>query len=275
MEGASSFGGGSNDLADWGLYPVHIHNAQWVDGPGVFISRAMEQGGLLVRRPATELLADGDEIMGLPTPYYDDGKGIQIFLGDCREILQHLPKVDLVLTDPPYGIKRDGKPPSTSSHGGHKGYEFLGWDSTPPTDDTLRLVLGAGDDSIVWGANYYPQVFSSSPGWLLWDKGQRIDQADGELAFSTRTGPLRVFTLNRVALMQDGAVHPTQKPLALIAWCLQFFPLAQTILDPFMGSGTTLRAAKDLGRQCIGIEIEEKYCEIAARRLQQEVLNLG
>jgi DNA modification methylase len=74
--------------------------------------------------------------------------------------------------------------------------------------------------------------------------------------------------------MQDGAVHPTQKPLALIAWCLQFFPLAQTILDPFMGSGTTLRAAKDLGRKCIGIEIEEKYCEIAARRLAQEVLAL-
>jgi DNA modification methylase len=107
----------------------------------------------------------------------------------------------------------------------------------------------------------------------MWDKGQRIDQADGELAFSTRKGPLRVFTLNRVALMQDGAVHPTQKPEALMRWCLSFFPNAQTILDPFMGSGTTLRACKDLGRKCIGIELEEKFCEIAARRLGQEVLS--
>lgn len=212
--------------------------------------------------------------MSLPKPYYDDGNGIVIYNSDCREILPHLPKVDLVLTDPPYGIGRDGKPPSTSSHGGHKGYEFLGWDRMTPSDDDLKMALGAGDNSIIWGANYFPQVFSRSPGWLLWDKGQRIDQADGELAFSTRNGPLRIFTLNRVALMQDGAVHPTQKPLDLIKWCLAFFPEAHEVLDPYMGSGTTLRASKDLGRKCIGIEIEEKYCEIAAKRLGQEVLAL-
>ena len=221
--------------------------------------------------------AVGDAMTEWPPPgidwYYSD-ESTAIALGDCRSILPHLPKVDLVLTDPPYGIGRDGKPTSTSSHGGHKGYEFLGWDSKPPSDDTLRLVLGAGDDAVIWGANYYPQVFCSSPGWLLWDKGQRIDQADGELAFSTRRGPLRVFTLNRVALMQDGAVHPTQKPEALMKWCISFFPDAQTILDPFMGSGTTLRAAKDLGRRCIGIEIEERYVKIAVERLRQEVLKL-
>lgn len=206
-------------------------------------------------------------------PYYEQS-GIVIYHGDCREVLPQLPVVDLVLTDPPYGIGRDGKPPSTSSHGGHKGYEFLGWDAAAPTDDTLRLVLGAARDSIVWGANYFPAVFNASPGWLLWDKGQRIDQADGELAFSTRTGPLRVFTLNRVAIQSDGAVHPTQKPEALMLWCLQFFPNARTIVDPFMGSGTTLVAAKRLGRKAIGIELEEKYCEIAAKRLQQEALPL-
>jgi DNA modification methylase len=204
-------------------------------------------------------------------PYYEDS-ACTIYHGDCREILPQLSLVDLVLTDPPYGIGRDGKPKSTSTHGGHKGYEFLGWDKSSPSDDTLRLVLGAANNSIVWGANYFPQVFNPSPGWLLWDKGQRIDQADGELAFSTRKGPLRVFTLNRVALQIDGAVHPTQKPLALMKWCINFFPYAHTILDPFMGSGTTLRAAKDLGRKAIGIELEEKYCEIAANRLRQEVL---
>ena len=207
----------------------------------------------------------------LPKPYYRDD-ACTIYLGDCRDILPLLPKVDLVLTDPPYGIGHDGKTKSTSNHGGHKGYEFLGWDKLPPTDETLRLALGAGADAVFWGANYFPQVFSASPGWFLWDKGQRIDQADGELAFSTRRGPLRIFTLNRVALAQDGAVHPTQKPEALMRWCLNFFPDAATILDPFMGSGTTLRAAKDLGRKAIGIELEEKYCEIAIKRLRQEVL---
>jgi DNA modification methylase len=177
--------------------------------------------------------------------------------------------VDLVLTDPPYGIGRDGKPPSTSSHGGHRGYEFLGWDSEPPSIELLRLVLGAGHDSIVWGANYFPTAFSSSPGWLMWDKGQRIDQADGELAFTTRSGPLRVFTLNRVSIQMDGPVHPTQKPEALMLWCLGFFPLARTVLDPFMGSGTTLCAAKRIGRKAIGIELQEKYCELSVSRLRQ------
>lgn len=204
-------------------------------------------------------------------PYYQDS-AVTIYHGKCEEILPTLPVADLVLTDPPYGIGRDGKPTSTSSHGGHKGYEFLGWDTEPPSMATLRLVLGAGRDSIVWGANYFPGVFSPSPGWLLWDKGQRIDQADGELAFSSRKGPLRVFTLNRVALMQDGAVHPTQKPLALMRWCLSFFPDARSVVDPFLGSGTTLRAAKDQGMKATGIEIEERYCEIAARRMAQSVL---
>jgi DNA modification methylase len=207
-------------------------------------------------------------------PYYDHA-GITIYLGDCREILPHLPKVDAVITDPPYGIGRDGKPPSTSSHGGHKGYEFMGWDQSAPDSSTLRLVLSKGNESVIWGANYFPHVFPSSPGWLLWDKGQRIDQADGEIAFSTRKGPLRVMTLNRVAIASDGAVHPTQKPLALIKWCIGFFPDAQTILDPFMGSGTTLVAAKNLGRKAIGIEICREYCDIAIRRLEQEVLPFG
>ncbi len=205
------------------------------------------------------------------TPYYEHA-GITIYHGDCRDVIPTLSVVDLVLTDPPYGIGRDGKPRSTSSHGGHKGYEFRGWDTSAPDAETLRLVLSAGEEAVVWGANYFPSVFSPSPGWLLWDNGQRIDQADGELAFSTRRGPLRIFTLNRVALQLDGAVHPTQKPVALMKWCIGFFPYAHTVIDPFMGSGTTLLAAKESGRIAVGIERDEKYCELAARRLSQDVL---
>ncbi len=209
--------------------------------------------------------------MSLPKPYYEHA-GITIYHADCRDILPHLPKVDLVLTDPPYGIGRDGKPKSTSSHGGHKGYEFLGWDNAPPTSEEVGSIIASGKDAVIWGANYFPAALPPSPGWLLWDKGQRLDQADGELAFTTRCAPLRVCTINRVAIATDGAEHPTQKPIKLMSWCLSFFPKAETILDPFMGSGTTLVAAKLLGRKAIGIEREEKYCEIAVQRLGQDSL---
>jgi DNA modification methylase len=207
------------------------------------------------------------------TPFYQD-EAVCIYHGDCREILPFLPKSDLLLTDPPYGIGRDGKHQSTSSHGGHKGYEFMGWDVEPPDASTFALLLGASADYVIWGANYYPQHLQPSPGWLLWDKGQRIDQADGELAASSRGGPLRIFTLNRVAIAKDGAVHPTQKPEALMKWCIGFFPKARTVTDPFMGSGTTLVAAKRLGRKAIGIEREQAYCELAVERLRQSALPL-
>jgi DNA modification methylase len=207
-------------------------------------------------------------------PYYDDGQ-ITIYHGDCREILPTLEPVDLVLTDPPYGIGRDGKPSSTSSHGGHKGYEFMGWDTVRPDYVLFEAMLKTARDCIIWGGQYFADMLPPQKGWLIWDKGQRIDQADAEIAWTTRVAPVRIWTLNRVALAVDGAVHPTQKPVSLMRWCLEFFPNAQTILDPFMGSGTTLRAAKDLGRRAIGIEIEERYCEAAVKRLAQEVLPLG
>jgi site-specific DNA-methyltransferase (adenine-specific) len=88
------------------------------------------------------------------------------------------------------------------------------------------------------------------------------------------SGALRIFTLNRMALQLDGASHPTQKPWKLMSWCISFAPEATSVCDPFMGSGTTLRAAKDRGLEAIGIEIEESYCEIAAKRLAQRVLPL-
>lgn len=194
-----------------------------------------------------------------------------LYLGDCMEILPTLERVDAVITDPPYGMQRDGKPQSTSAHGGHKGYEFMGWDSEAPDADVFRAVLGAADKQIIWGANFYPQHFPPSMGWLFWDKGQRISQSDGELAFTNMQKALRVFTLNRSAIAQDGAVHPTQKPLALMKWCIEQAGRIETILDPFMGSGTTGVAAIQLGRKFIGIEREPKYFDIACKRIEQAV----
>lgn len=191
----------------------------------------------------------------------------ELWHGDCREVLPMLPVHDLLLTDPPYGIGRDGKPPSTSSHGGHKGYEFMGWDADAPPAWLFGLMHEKAANLIIWGANYYPQHLRPSMGWLVWDKGQRISQSDCELAYSTLDKALRSMTLNRSAIAQDGAVHPTQKPVQVMAWCLDFAANVHTVLDPFMGSGTTGVACAQLGKAFTGIERERKYFDIACERI--------
>lgn len=193
----------------------------------------------------------------------------ELWHGDCREVLPLLPKHDLLLTDPPYGIGRDGKPPSTSSHGGHKGYEFMGWDADAPPGWLFGLMHEKAVHLIIWGANYYPQHLRPSMGWLVWDKGQRISQSDCELAYSTMDKALRSLTLNRAAIAQDGAVHPTQKPVQVMAWCLDFAADARTVLDPFMGSGTTGVACAQLGKEFTGIERERRYFDIACERISR------
>ena len=204
------------------------------------------------------------------TPYYADDH-VTLYHARWEDVPPVLLRADVLVTDPPYGIGRDGKPPSTSSHGGHKGYTFHGWDAGRPS--SFDGLLGATDAQVIWGGNYFADLLPPTGGWLVWDKGQRIDQADAELAWTSLPTPVRVFTLNRVALMMDGAVHPTQKPVALMRWVIEKCPPG-TILDPYAGSGTTLVAAKSLNRKSIGVECVEAYCEVAAKRLSQEVLGL-
>ena len=191
-----------------------------------------------------------------------------LYLGDCRDVLPMIGKVDAIVTDPPYGINKDGQQESTGKHGGRKEYEFLGWDSVRPDKEIFDTILEISEHQIIWGGNYFADLLPPSMRWLVWDKGQRINQSDGELAWTNMNKALRIMTLNRVALMQDGAEHPTQKPIAVMEWCLSFIPDAQTILDPFMGSGTTGVAAMNLKRKFIGIEREEKYFDIACRRIE-------
>lgn len=191
-----------------------------------------------------------------------------LYLGDCREILPELGKVDAVVTDPPYGIGRSGKPRSTSSHGGHKGYQDFGWDVSRPDAETFNAILRAARQHVIWGGNYFADLLPATAGWLVWDKGQRICQADCELAWTSIPQPVRAFEKNRAAIAQDGAEHPTQKPVALMQWAVEQTD-ASTILDPFMGSGTTGVAAIKLGRKFIGIEIEPKYFDIACKRISE------
>lgn len=174
---------------------------------------------------------------------------------------------ELAIVDPPYGIGRDGKPKSTSTHGGHKGYELKGWDKQKPSLEYFKELYRVSKNQIIWGANYYPEFLNSSPGWVLWDKGQRIDQADGELAFTSINKPLRVFTLNRVAIQIDGAIHPTQKPVKLYKWLLSNYAKeGDKILDTHLGSGSSRIAAHIMGFDFYGCEIDKDYFDAAERR---------
>lgn len=193
--------------------------------------------------------------------------GATLYLGDCLDILPTLGKVDAVVTDPPYGIGKDGQRRSTGGHGGRKGYEFMGWDKSRPSQTAFDLIREISFEQIIWGGNYFADYLPASGKWLVWDKGQRINQSDGELAYTSLPGALRIFTKNRVALLVEGAQHPTQKPIEIMQWSILQLTSAKTILDPFMGSGTTGVACANLGRQFIGIEIEPKYFDIACKRI--------
>ena len=196
-------------------------------------------------------------------------EGVTLYLGDCREVLPTLGKFDAVVTDPPYGIGKDGQKQSSGAHGGRKAYEFLGWDASRPNPEIFALMLKSGQQHVIWGGNYFADLFPATGKWLVWDKGQRINQSDGELAWTSEPGALRIFDLNRVALMIDGAEHPTQKPVEIMRWSILQLDNPRAILDPFMGSGTTGVAAVKLGRKFTGIEIEPKYFDIACRRISE------
>ncbi len=186
-----------------------------------------------------------------------------LILGDAREVLPTLGKVDAVVTDPPYGIGYTGN--------GGKGWvnRDAEWDNERPASDLFDAILTASRDQIIWGGNYFTDILPPTMQWLVWDKGQRdFSLADCEFAWSSQRKAARIFDYARGKALQDGKEHPTQKPVELMKWCLGFVPQAKTILDPFMGSGTTGVACANLGRAFIGIEREPSYFDIACRRIE-------
>lgn len=205
-----------------------------------------------------------------------------LYLGSCEDILPTLPKVDAVVTDPPYGIGAEkgkdsgGNAFKTSRWVASRYYPESNWD-VRPRDEVLLQIVAAGKYAILWGGNYFADCLPAQGRWLWWDKCQTMPSyGDGELAWTNlpQTTPKK-FTLPNNKIVADcregksERVHPTQKPVALMAWCLGFVPDAETILDPFMGSGTTGVAALQMGRKFIGIEREPKYFEAACRRLRE------
>jgi site-specific DNA-methyltransferase (adenine-specific)/modification methylase len=192
----------------------------------------------------------------------------ELYCGDCLEILPTLPKVDAVVTDPPYGIgEKWDKPGRFATCAGKLWNGDAGWDvctNQPGVDLALSISNGRG---IIWGGNYYS--LPPSRGYLIWDKMQvGFSLADSEMAWVSDPITPKHFRYARAQLASEGKEHPTQKPLPLMLWCLKFLPNSKTILDPFMGSGTTGAACMNLGRKFIGIEIERKYFDIACERIE-------
>jgi site-specific DNA-methyltransferase (adenine-specific)/modification methylase len=204
-----------------------------------------------------------------------------LYLGDCREVLPTLGAVDAVVTDPPYGIglntdnsRFSGGNTALISRRGNgvgsaNGERII--NDAAPFDPSFLLSLPG--DKIVWGWNNYPDLLPRGA-CLVWLK--RNDEAfgsflsDAELAwFSRGHGVYCRRDLSNNAIANERA-HPTQKPVSLMKWCLGFVPNARTILDPFMGSGTTGVACARLGRRFIGCEIEPRYFDIACRRIEAE-----
>ena len=184
----------------------------------------------------------------------------RLILGDCLEVMPGLEGYDAMITDPPYGL-------ADKLVGGTWGKQYDGpskvWDAKPPHASLFGLV-----PSIVWGGNYIG--LPASRCWLVWVKrGSVPTMADCELAWTNIDANARIFEWSIAATHPERVGHPTQKPVAVMKWCLGFLPNARLILDPFMGSGTTLVAAALLRRAAIGIEMHEPYFDIACRRVEQ------
>lgn len=200
----------------------------------------------------------------------DDGN-VLLINADCLEVLPTLPKVDAVVTDPPYGIGAKWKGGFSDKHGwGASGREAEArntWDAKPPEKADLDRLLSAGRFQVVWGGNYFD--LPQSRGWYVWNKPERgFTLAEAELAWTNRDNVIRVFDVHRSDV---GREHPTQKPLEVMEKSIEYLPKANSILDPFMGSGTTGVACVRLGRQFIGIELEPRYYEIAIKRIKAEI----
>ena len=197
-----------------------------------------------------------------------------LYLGDCAEVLSIIDRVDAVITDPPYGINENSKKvASRGNMAAPKDYGDFDWDKAPPPDELIELIRTKGKYQAFFGGNYFTLPPTSC--WLVWDKlNGDNDFADCELAWTNWPKAVRRLQWRWNGMIRQGneqRYHPTQKPLEVMKWVIELCPKSDTILDPFMGSGTTGVAAIQMGRKFIGIEREPKYFEIACKRIQQAV----
>lgn len=190
-------------------------------------------------------------------------------------------KAELLLTDPPYGIdyggmlkgKGDGK--GGADKNGWKSYDAPDWDKSKPDSGVLQYFCSITYNQIIWGGNYFTDDLPPTMGWLIWDKGQRgFSLADGEMAWTSFNNALRIKEYSRAIANREERNHPTQKPVEIIKWCLEYADRhskeeIKLILDPYLGSGTTLATMHQLKRKCYGMELDPKYCQVIIDRMRK------
>jgi site-specific DNA-methyltransferase (adenine-specific) len=196
-----------------------------------------------------------------------------LYCGDNREVFPLVGRVGLAATDPPYGIGADASAHAAGGKSGWVDYGATNWDRERPQRETFDAIRACSDHQVIWGANYFTDFLPPSMQWLVWDKGQRdFSLADFELAWTSQTNKAaRMKTYPRSKALADGKVHPTQKPVEIMKWCIELMPHAEVVFDPFAGSFTTGVAAIQLGRRFIGVEQNETYFEHGVRRLTDAV----
>jgi site-specific DNA-methyltransferase (adenine-specific) len=258
----------ANELSEWGL-----------DIPGF---------------EETQLEAEEDDFAAP-----EGGIETDIVLGDLFEIGEHRllcgdstdsdqvaklmngQKAELLLTDPPYGIdyggmlkgKGDGK--GGADKNGWKSYDAPDWDKSKPDSGVLQYFCSITYNQIIWGGNYFTDDLPPTMGWLIWDKGQRgFSLADGEMAWTSFNNALRIKEYSRAIANREERNHPTQKPVEIIKWCLEYADRhskeeIKLILDPYLGSGTTLATMHQLKRKCYGMELDPKYCQVIVDRMKK------
>src|SRR6185295_13252062 len=193
-----------------------------------------------------------------------------LILGDCLDVLPTLSGVEAVVTDPPYGLgdKWNGGAGGAKSSWRIPQGEAKVWDMQTSPDVEK---LAAFKECVIWGGQYYS--LPPSHCWFLWDKKQPDNFSTGqaEMAWTNLDRPIRTFRMATCEFHgSEFKHHPAQKPTELMVWCLKWLD-SKTILDPFMGSGTTGVACIRTGRKFIGIEKEPKYFDIACKRIQSEL----
>lgn len=195
---------------------------------------------------------------------------------DCMELLKATPDkfYELAIVDPPYGIGIDGQKETANKTSNpkqnRKSHIFKGWDSTIPNADYFRELERVSKNQIIWGANYFVQHLNlGTKGWIFWYKGQDgLTMSDGEIAYSSFDRATRQITINRVELLKDGTIHPTQKPIKLYEWLLRNYTKAgDKILDTHLGSGSHAIACNNLGFELTACELDKDYFDASVKRI--------
>ena len=206
---------------------------------------------------------------------------LDLRLADCMELMATFPDghFDLAVVDPPYGIRRAGQPETHTKNPKHKRkhHAVKEWDDGIPGHEYFAELRRVSKHQIIWGANYFVEhLIHGSMGWIVWDKGQHgLSMSDCELAYSSFDRATRVKTINRVELLTEGTIHPTQKPVKLYSWLLANYAApGMRVLDTHLGSGSHAIAAHYAGIHLTACEIDADYFKAACERIEKETRQL-